>query len=127
MPWPVCPGLKCIRAHIEHRRVVQSPLDRIPGTRHHPQLRRFPRLGYGRLATIEREGAGLVRHPHGPLKYRQEGLMDRHTDEKLRSPDPCNGKGGTHFQAAGTTAEEMCGPLEQTDQRGAFFLSRLRA
>jgi hypothetical protein len=48
------------------------------------------------------------------------GCLD--TDEKLGAPDTCNDQGGAHLQAAGTTAEEMGGSLEQRHDPSPFFL-----
>ena len=97
----------------------------ITGTRYKTQHRRSPRLGDGGLTSGEREASGRVLGHHRPLKCRQEGPVWLNADEKLGAPDTRNGKGSLHLQAAGSTAEEMCGSPEQIDHSSPFFLHGL--
>ena len=124
-PPPVRSGRKLVGTEIDDGRVVERPVNGVPGTRHDSQHRPLPRLGDRRLPAGEREISRRVLGEDSSLEYRQERPVGLDADEELRAPDPGDREGRLHLQAAGTAAEEMGGAPEQVDHPRSLFLDGL--
>ena len=104
------------RAIIQNRRIIQGPLDGIPGTDDHARDRCFSYPGDGRLTAGEREATSLIHGRHKPLEYRQERLIALDLDEEFRAFHGRIHKRGHHLQAPRNTAEKIGRPNEEIEQ-----------